>query len=190
MVSIVIADDHTLVREGIRALLERAPDIQVIAEAADGRQAVELVKQLAPDVLLMDLSMPRLNGIGALQQLAAQGLPTRVIVVSVHRDEAFVTRALRYGAKGYLLKDSFKEELFLAIQAVARGEIFLGRHLQDLDLDNFIAGKAELPPPNPIDSLSPRERQVLQLIVEGKTNREVSQLLGISIRPWTSTAAI
>jgi len=182
MTTVIVADDHTLVREGIHALLDREGDIQVIGEAADGQEAVTLVEKLKPDVLLIDLSMPRLNGIEAIQRLHESGSKTRVIALSMHADEVMVLRALRGGARGYLLKDSFKEELFFALRAVVRGEIFLSPKLAESVLNDLITGTAVVPVENPIERLSTREREVLQQILEGKTNRQISALLQISIK--------
>ena len=182
MPSIIVADDHALVRQGIRALLERTGDMQVVAEAEDGQQAVQLTLQLQPDILLIDLSMPRLNGLEALQRLAAGGSKTRVIVVSIHADEAIVLRALRSGAKGYLLKSAFQEELFLAVRAAASGEIYLSPKLASIVLDNVISNSKQPLTTNILERLSTREREVFQLILEGNTNRQIGAKLQISIK--------
>lgn len=182
MTTIILADDHALVREGIRALLERMEDIQVVSEATDGQQAVDLVEKLTPDLLLIDLSMPRLNGIEALHHLKSNSSTTRVIVVSVHTDETIILRALRAGAKGYLLKDSFKEELYLAVRSVARGEVYLSPKLASIVLSDLISGSPEALVQDPLERLSAREREVFQLILESKTNRQIAKLLNLSMK--------
>lgn len=182
MPTIIIADDHALVREGIHALLDRAGDMEVIAEAGDGEEAVRLVEELKPDLLLIDLSMPRLNGIEALQRLTDSGSKTRVIVISIHADEVIVLRALRAGAKGYLLKASFKEELYLAARSAARGQIYLSPQLAEILLTDLISGHEKPVLENPLDKLSSREREVFQLILEGQTNRQMAKLLNLSIK--------
>ena len=125
MIRVIVAEDHHLVRQGIRALLERAHDIEVVGEAADGQEAVELVKRLAPDVLVLDVAMPCLDGLQALEQIRALDVATQVVMLSMYSDEAQVGRALRSGATGYLLKRSVAEELLLAVRAAHRGEIYL-----------------------------------------------------------------
>lgn len=182
MITIVVADDHALVRAGIRALLDRAGDMEVIAEAGDGQEAVRLVQERNPDLLLIDLSMPRLNGIEALQRLKACNSKTRAIVVSMHADEATVLRALREGARGYLLKESFKEELYFAVRAAARGQLYVSPELAGSLLSDLISGVQKSVPTNPLDQLSAREREVLQLIMERRTNRQMASHLQISIK--------
>jgi len=182
MIKVIVADDHALVREGIAALLERTGEIQVIGKAADGNEAVRLTEELKPDVLLIDLSMPNLNGVEALKRITGDGSGTNVLVVSVHLDEAIIIRALRAGAKGYLPKDSFKEELYLAVQTVARGGIYLSPRLAETLLDYLVMGPMAWTAPDPMDRLSPREREVFQLILEGKTNRQIGEHLQISIK--------
>jgi RNA polymerase sigma factor (sigma-70 family) len=182
MTRIILADDHALVREGIRALLDRSPDVEVLGEASDGLEALALVESLKPDILLVDLSMPRLNGIETLKRLTAANSKTRIIVVSIHAEETIVKRALRAGAKGYLLKSAFKEELFLAIRAVARGEIYLCASVATLVLSDIINGTDQPHIQDPLERLSTREREIFQLILEGKSNRQMAENLQISIK--------
>jgi DNA-binding NarL/FixJ family response regulator len=180
MIRVIIADDHHLVRQGIRALLEKASDIQVVAEAADGREAVELVERLAPEVLVMDIAMPRLDGIQATRQIQDLGLATQVVILSMYSDEALVRRALRNGARGYLLKRSVSEELWLAIRAASRGEIYLSPPISKSVVSGFLG--AEVEADSMFDRLTPREREVLQLIAEGHTNKAIAQILKISVK--------
>lgn len=182
MTTIVIADDHALVRAGIRALLEQTQDLKVIGEAADGQEAVERVGELMPDVLMIDLAMPRLNGIEALHRLKSMHSTVGVIVVSVLADEVIILRALREGARGYLLKDSFKEELYFALRSVARGEVYLSPKLAAMVLNDVLVKNPDPGTQNPLERLSSREREVFQLILESKTNRQIAQALDLSIK--------
>lgn len=180
MITLVIAEDHALVREGIRALLERDPEVQVIGEAANGLEALDRVIELAPDVLLVDLAMPNLNGLEVLTRMQTLRSKTRVIVVSMHAEEGLIIQALRNGAKSYLLKDFFKDELFTAIHTVARGDTYLSPKFAGPVLQDLLEERFKNVPLNPLDRLSERERQVMQLIVEGSTNRQIAETLHIS----------
>lgn len=178
MIRVVIADDHHLVRQGIRALLERAGDITVVGEADDGQKAVELAEQLTPDVLVIDISMPRLNGIQATELLRQRGLATRVVILSVHNEPTLVRQALRHGATAYLLKDAVTEELLLAIRAANEGKNYLSPAISG----DILAGYLSTQHTSPLDQLSLREREVLKLIAEGHTNAEIAGLLHISAK--------
>jgi DNA-binding NarL/FixJ family response regulator len=179
MIRVLIADDHTLVRQGIHALLEKAGDIQIVGEASDGRQALEAAERLKPDVLVIDISMPRLNGILALEHLRERGVPTRVVVLSMYSDETLVGQALLNGAKGYLLKDSVVEELLVAVRAASRGETYLSPAVSSLVVSEYLSAKRRR---TPFEQLSVREREVLKLIVEGHTNQAVAHMLSLSIK--------
>lgn len=179
MIRVMIADDHTLVRQGIRALLERADDVQVVAEAADGFEALELAYSLRPDVLVLDVGMPRLNGTQALERLGKVSAATRVVMLSMYSDEALVRQALRSGALGYLLKNSIKEELILAVRAAARGDVYLSPVVSTVLEDGFLD---QAQPGGPLDVLTAREREVMKLIAEGQTNTGIARLLHISVK--------
>ncbi len=182
MVSVLIAEDHHLVRQGIKALLEKESGIKVIGEAEDGQMAVEMVMQLVPDVVLMDLAMPRLNGTQAIQKIKMLDVPTRVIVLSMYSDLALVRQSLRNGAKGYLLKRSVTEELILAIKAAKRGEIFI-TPIVSAPLISEIFSQTPPNSQNELDTiLSPREMEVLQLVAEGHTNGSIASLLNITVK--------
>jgi DNA-binding NarL/FixJ family response regulator len=180
VIRVIIADDHHLVRQGIRALLEKADDIQVVGEAAEGREAVELVERLVPDVLVMDIAMPRLDGNQAIGQVRALGVATQVVMLSMYSDETLVRQALRNGAKGYLLKRSVTEELLLAIRAAVRGEIYLSPAISQSVVSGFLALRTDTDESNPHGRLTSREQEVLQLISEGYTNKAIAQILKVS----------
>lgn len=178
MISVVIADDHHLVREGIRALLEKAGDMQVVAEAADGQQAVELAAALKPDVLVLDIGMPRLSGTQAAEKLRSLNLSTKTIFLSMYSDATIVRQALCCGAHGYLLKQSVTEELHLAVRAAVRGETYLSPVISQTVLEGYLKDPAQ--GPDPLNSVTSREREVWQLIAEGNTNSEMAMKMNIS----------
>lgn len=182
MIRVILADDHHLVRQGIRALLEKADDIEVIGEVADGQAAVELVERLVPDVLVMDIAMPRLNGAEATERIHTLGLGTQVVILSMYSDETLVRQTLQRGAKGYLLKRAVTEELLLAVRAASRGEPYLSPAISETILDDFLRLQTDTEDPTPFDLLTPREREVLQLIAEGHTNNAIAQLMTISVK--------
>jgi DNA-binding NarL/FixJ family response regulator len=181
--NILLADDHTLVTQGVRKILEEQPDWHVIAEAADGRDAVRLGTNLQPHVAVIDVSMPSLNGVEATAQLAAQAPGVKVLMLSMHSDEALVGRALRAGARGYLLKDSADADLVRAVAAVAAGESFFSPAIAQRILTDYVGHVADGGATDRFERLSPREREVFQLVVEGHSNRQIAGLLGI--RPAT-----
>jgi DNA-binding NarL/FixJ family response regulator len=179
-VRILLADDHTLVRAGIRSLLEELPDVRVVAEAGDGREALALIEAHQPDIALLDIAMPGLNGLDVASRVANDFPFVRVIILSMHATEEYVLRALRAGAAGYLLKDAATPELGLALAAVVRGETYLSpsvsRHVTE-----YIrrVGETQI---SSLERLTPRQRDVLQLIAEGHTTRGIAQTLGISVK--------
>lgn len=179
-IQVLLADDHKLVRAGIRSLLARLPDVEVIAEASDGREAIRLVEKNEPQIVLMDLAMPELNGLEATQHLTRTFPKVRVIILSIYADEEHVYQALCAGAAGYLLKGAATEELELAIRSVARGETYLSPPVSKPVIMEYIrrtnAGR------NSRERLSPRQTQILKLIAEGKTTKQVALELGISVK--------
>ena len=182
VIRVIVADDHHLVRQGIRALLEKADGIEVVGEAADGQEAVELVERLAPDVLVMDIAMPRLNGNQAIGRVRALGVATQVVILSMYSDETLVRQALRNGARGYLLKRSVTEELLLAVRAASRGGIYLSPAISPSVVAGFLTLQTDVDASSPFERLTPREREVLQLISEGRTNSAIAQILAVSVK--------
>ena len=180
-IRIVLADDHKLMRSGLRVLLEQQQDFAVVGEASDGREAVTLVSSEKPDVLVMDVGMPTLNGIEAASQIT-QGHPEiSIVMLSMHSDESYVLRALKAGAKGYLLKDSAETDLIRAVRSVAEGKSFFSPAVSKVLLDDYVRKLKRSGNEDPYDLLTPREREILQLIAEGKSNKEVAQLLNLSV---------
>jgi two-component system response regulator NreC len=175
-IRILLADDHAVVRQGFKLILGAQPDMEIVGEAGNGREAVELAEKLRPDVAVMDVAMPELNGIEATRRLAASTPHARVIALSMHKDSVYVREILRAGARGYLLKDSGAGDLVSAIRAVASGESYLSPAVSNAVLDDYRKHVT-----NPIDLLSSREREVLQMLAEGKTNKEIAVVLNLSV---------
>lgn len=183
--TIVLADDHTLVRAGLRSLLESLGSFQVVGEAADGREAVRLARQLSPDIVLMDIAMPGLNGLDATARIAREAPASRVIILSMHTAENYVLEALRAGAVGYVVKDAAVTELDLALRAVRRGERWLSPSVSHHLLDEYLRLARSQPGTTPgsgLDLLTVRQREILQLIAEGHSTREIASRLSISIK--------
>jgi two-component system response regulator NreC len=175
-IRILLADDHAVVRQGFKMILGAEPDMEIVGEAGNGREAVEQAEQLRPDIVVMDVAMPELNGIEATRRLAASMPHTRVIALSMHKDSVYVREILRAGARGYLLKDSGAGDLVSAIRAVASGESYLSPAVSNAVLDDYRKHVT-----NPIDLLTSREREVLQMLAEGKTNKEIAVVLNLSV---------
>jgi two-component system response regulator NreC len=173
---ILLVDDHALVRQGFKMILSAQPDMEIVGEAGNGREAVQIAEELRPDVVVMDVAMPELNGIEATRRLLASLPHTRVIALSMHRDSVYVRETLRAGARGYLLKDSPAGDLVTAVRSVASGESYLSPAVSNAVLDDYRRHVT-----NPIDLLTTREREVLQMLAEGKTNKEIAVVLNLSV---------
>jgi DNA-binding NarL/FixJ family response regulator len=178
-ITLIIADDHKLFRLGLRQLLDKLKAVKVIGEAATGFEAATLTHDLKPDIVLMDVSMPELNGIEATRRIVDEDPSVRVIILSMHADRRYIQEALRAGAKGYLLKDSAPEEVMRAIQKVIRGQFYLSVKINEQVITEFIR-LTESETPTPFSLLSAREREVLQLLAEGKSTREIADKLNVS----------
>jgi RNA polymerase sigma factor (sigma-70 family) len=181
--TVLIADDHGVVRKGLRLLLEQYPELAVIGEAANGREAVTMAVALAPQIVVLDVAMPILNGIEAAEQILRVNSKTGIIILTMHADESYLLRALNVGVKGYLLKESAEEDLLLAIRAVANGKPFFSRAINETLLEDYVRMLKQQGLSDTFDLLTAREKEVLQLLAEGKTNKEVAQLLDVS--PYT-----
>jgi two-component system response regulator NreC len=180
-VRILLADDHTVMRAGLRALLERQPNLEVVGEGDNGRETVELAASLGPDVVVMDVAMPVLNGIEATKTIVTQRPATAVVVLSMHADESYVMRALKAGARGYLLKDSPAADLISAIQAVSQGKSFFSAKISRILAEDYVRALKKKGVADSYELLTVREREILHLLVEGKTNKEVATSLNISV---------
>jgi RNA polymerase sigma factor (sigma-70 family) len=179
-ITVFLADDHTVVRDGLRYLLEAQPDIEVIGDAADGRQAVRLITRLKPDVAIVDITMPELNGIDATLQIRDVCPSTEVIILSMHANTRHITRALRAGAQGYLVKESPGMEVVKAIGKVNAGHHYLSQAVTDAVINDYVSQRLTAEYRSSLESLSPREREVLQLVVEGKSSTEIATILNLS----------
>jgi DNA-binding NarL/FixJ family response regulator len=179
-IRVLIADDHAILREGIRALLHLADDIEVVGEAVDGSQAVEMTRSLQPDVVLMDIAMPGLGGLEATLEMKKEGLRARVLILSQYEDREYVRRLLKAGVSGYLLKKSAGAELANSIRAVARGGLVLDPEVARTAMED--AGPSAPGQADPYETLTDREKQVLKLVAEGLSNKEVAEVLGISVK--------
>jgi len=177
MIRVLLADDHAVVRDGLRVLLEAAADIEVVGDAGNGREAVRRACEQRPDVIVMDIAMPEMNGVEATEQLQESAPAARVVILSMHSTSEHIFRALQAGARGYLLKDSAGSEVVDAVRAVNAGRRYLSQKIAAAVLDDYIAERRQS---SPLDSLSRRERQILQLIVEGRSSADVAQTLFLS----------
>lgn len=180
-INVILADDHNIIREGLAAILQKHPDIKVIAQAGDGRTTVQLTKKLMPDVVVMDVTMPGLNGIEAARQIAFECTNVKVIALSVHSSKQFVIEMLKAGASGYLLKDCVSDDLAYAIRSVAAGQNYLSPQIARIVIKNYI-NDLETLKTSVFSILTHREREVLQLMAEGKSTKQIASMLNLSIK--------
>lgn len=179
-IRIVLADDHTILRNGLRAVLERQPDFAVVGEAGNGREAIEVVQRERPDVVILDVAMPILNGIEAARRISAEHPKTAVMILSMHSDEAYILKALRVGARAYLLKDSAENDLIHAIRAVSTGKAFFSPAVSKILADDYLRQLQQQGVEDRYELLTSRERELLQLIAELKSTKDIAALLGVS----------
>ena len=175
-IRVLLADDHKILRQGVRMLIDSQSDMEVVGEAKTGREAIEEARRLKPDVVVMDVSMPELNGIEGTRQICDEMKHTRVLALSMHKDAVYVREILRAGARGYLLKDSEDDDLVRAIRCVHRGEAFLSPAISDAVLSDYRKHVS-----NPVDLLTSREREILTMVADGKTNKEIANALNLSV---------
>jgi DNA-binding NarL/FixJ family response regulator len=183
-IKVLLAEDHTIVRKGLLALLEKESLIAVVGEAQNGREALKKTEELGPDVVVMDISMPGLNGLEATRQIKKSFPGTKIIILTVHTNEEYVLQAIQAGALGYLIKSAAPNDLIAAIQAVMKGDSFLSSSISQENIDNYILQTKNMSEreKEPLEILSKREREVLQLIAEGRTNKEIAEILYISTK--------
>ena len=180
MINVFLADDHAVVRDGMRALMDAEQDIRVVGTAGDGRQAVRQIKKFQPDIVVMDIAMPELNGIDATRQISEACPAVKVIILSMHDSSEHIYQALKAGAKGYLLKESAGKEVVTAVRAVSSGRRYLSDRIEEMVIEDYVLQRDVAPQKSPLDKLSDRERQILQLVVEGKSSTEISETLFLS----------
>jgi two-component system response regulator NreC len=178
---ILIADDHGIVRKGLRLQLEQREEFQVVGEASDGREAVRMAEELEPDVVIMDIAMPNLNGIDATAQMVKRNPQLKVLILSMHSDESYLTRALTAGVKGYLLKETADLDLYRAVQVVAQGKVFFSPNIANTLLEDYMRQLQQRGLRDSYELLTDREKEILQLLAEGKSNKEVATILDLSV---------
>ncbi len=180
-IRVLLADDHTVVRKGLKMLLESQPGFEVVGDARDGRQAIALAEELSPDVVVLDIAMPTLNGIEAARQISVKVPKTAIVFLSMHQDQAYVLQALKSGARGYLLKDSAENDLVSAIQAVHDGKAFFSPAVSKMLAEDYMRQMTDRDAADSYELLTTREREILQLLAEGKTNKDVATELNLSL---------
>jgi DNA-binding NarL/FixJ family response regulator len=181
MIRIILAEDHAVMRRGLRLVLEEQPDFEVVGEASDGREAVALAESLKPDVAVLDITMPNMNGIEAARQIGAKQPDVAIVVLSMHSDEGYVLRALKAGARGYLLKESPEADFIQAIRSVSQGKAFFSPAVSRMLVEDYVRQLRDKDVEDSYELLTQRERELLQLIAEGKSNKDVANMLNLSL---------
>ncbi len=179
---IVIAEDHTILREGLRALLSSQEDLDVVGEAEDGREAIRQVEELTPDLILMDLSMPKMNGVEAIREIRRRVPETKILALTVHKAEEFIVEVLQAGADGYIPKDASSNELMMAIKSVLMGKRYLSPSVSKVVIEGYLESRRTFASSTPWETLTKREREILKLIAEGHKNKEIADFLCISVK--------
>jgi len=179
---IVLAEDHTILREGLKSLLSSSQDFEVIGEAGDGREAIRCVEKLKPDLILIDLSMPRMNGMEAIREIRRLSKEVRILVLTVHKSEEYILATFKAGADGYVLKEATHEELLMAIKSVLKGKSYISPEISEKVLEGYLEGRKRLKSQTSWETLTSREREILKLIAEGYKNKEIAQELCISVK--------
>ncbi len=179
---IIIAEDHTILREGLRSLLSSDPDLEIVGEAQDGQEAIRCVEKLKPNLVLMDLSMPRMNGLDAIKEIKKRSAETRILVLTVHKNEEYIVATLQAGADGYALKDSTHAELGIAIKNVLSGNHYISPGISGRVIEGYLEGRKPLKATSPFETLTQREQGILKMIAEGYKNKEIADYLCISVK--------
>ena len=179
---IVIAEDHTILREGLRSLLSSNPEFEIVGEAGDGREAIQCVEKFKPDLILTDLSMPKMNGMEAIREIKKVSPEAKIIVLTVHKTEEYILATFKAGADGYLLKDSTHAELMMALKKVISGKQYISPEISEKVIEGYLEGKKKLKPQTSFETLTPREREILKLIAEGYKNKKIADDLCLSVK--------
>lgn len=179
---VVIAEDHAILRDGLKSLLTSNMNFEIVGEAEDGREAIKCVERLKPELIIIDLSMPRMNGMEAIREIKRISRDIKVVVLTVHKDEEYILATFKAGADGYVLKDSSYDELKLAINSVLKGKRYVSPGISEKVLEGYLEGRERLKPKSSWETLTPREREILKLIAEGYKNREIAEELCISVK--------
>jgi len=179
---IVIAEDYTILRQGLRALISSSPDFEVVGEAEDGHRAIDCVEKLKPHLVLMDLSMPRMNGMDAIREIRKRVPDTKIVVLTVHKTEEYIVSALQAGADGYVLKDATHDELMMAVRNVLNGRRYISPGISEKVIEGYLEGKRSIKPQTVWETVTRREREILKLIAEGHRNKEIAEYLCISVK--------
>jgi len=182
VIEVMLVDDHPIVRQGIKSILSREPDIEIVAEVSDGIEAVKLAKEKSPDIIIMDISLPNMNGLETSYQILKQNKYIKILILTMHENRVFIEKALSYGVKGYILKESAADEIVPAIRTVYDKKYYLGSKISEFVVQDYISTRNKPIKLKSVSSLTDREREVLQLIVEGLSNKEISNKLSISLK--------